>query len=219
MENILRIFSNYVLLGLFVLVFLFVWGMTLAAIHSSARRHDLPRMDRLFWLAVGVVLPLVGYGIYLAAGLASRVIAGEPQPEFATVPDSAEIMRSSADLKPVDAPPAAPVFDTLPPPILQPAAASFRLNVIAGPTAGVQYVLENLPLHIGRGETAHIRITGDMHISRQHAEIYQQGAELHIRDLNSTHGTSVNQVSISDAVIHAGDRIMIGESVLILEQV
>lgn len=230
MENILRIISNYALPALIVLAILLVWGFTLAAINASAKRRALPMLDRLFWLALGVVLPVVGYLLYLLSILAGWIISSQPQPDYAGIPDSAEIqppgIPSPAILPPgsipqhATPPPAsAPqVFDTLPPPpIVQPTANPYLVTLVEGPSAGVQYVLENLPLSIGRGEAAHIRIAGDMRISRLHAEIYQQRTELRVRDLGSLHGTSVNNITTADSVIHAGDRISIGDSVLLVE--
>jgi pSer/pThr/pTyr-binding forkhead associated (FHA) protein len=71
-----------------------------------------------------------------------------------------------------------------------------------------------LPAVIGRGHEVAVSLDGDMGVSRRHAEIYSPGAGLHIRDLNSTHGTYVNGYKVSDQPLQPGDKIAIGQSIL-----
>ena len=77
--------------------------------------------------------------------------------------------------------------------------------------------MENLPAKIGRGLDVSIRLDGDQLVSRLHAEIYEQSGVLRIRDLNSTHGTKVNDFSITDKSLDPGDQIRVGISILRVE--
>jgi pSer/pThr/pTyr-binding forkhead associated (FHA) protein len=88
------------------------------------------------------------------------------------------------------------------------------LAVVDGPDSGKSFVLDDLPAVIGRGRGAAIPLNGDMGVSRRHAEIYEQGQALRIRDLRSAHGTHVNGFDVNDKGLEAGDRIEIGHSVL-----
>ena len=93
------------------------------------------------------------------------------------------------------------------------AAPTYTFAVIEGPNAGDEFVLTRLPAKLGRGIDAAIRLD-DRNASRQHAEIYEHGGILRIRDLKSTHGTYVNGFSIDDKSLDPGDKIRIGFSVL-----
>jgi len=215
--DLLKTLSNYALLGLGGLVFVFVWGATLLAIKSSAARRGLPRMDMLFWLAIGIILPVVGFGLYGLGSLAGRLISSQAQAERAANRDSTGVRLDDAPavLPPAPVMPRALLEDTLPPD--SPAEARpCRLSLVAGPSAGYQYVLENLPLRIGRGADAAIRISVDGRVSRLHAEIYQQAGALRVRDLDSLHGTCVNGAQISDVPLQPGDRISVGETILLV---
>jgi hypothetical protein len=93
----------------------------------------------------------------------------------------------------------------------------YEISVIAGPNSGETVPLENFPVKIGRGLDVSIRLDGDQLVSRLHAEIYQQSGVLRIRDLNSTHGTKVNDFSITDKSLDPGDQIRVGISLLRVE--
>lgn len=59
---------------------------------------------------------------------------------------------------------------------------------------------------LGRGSTCDITIPGT-HLSRQHAQLIADGDHLTVRDLDSSNGTYVNGERISEAHLHAGDKI------------
>ena len=61
-----------------------------------------------------------------------------------------------------------------------------------------------LPFRIGRLPGLDLTLHADS-VSKHHAEIYDSGAGLHLRDLGSTNGTFVNRTQIEDAPIRAGD--------------
>jgi hypothetical protein len=76
------------------------------------------------------------------------------------------------------------------------------------------------PLHagvtvIGRGAEADLRLA-DTGVSRAHAEVRRDGAEVRITDLGSTNGTLVNGHRISTTVLADGDRIEVGATPLVL---
>ncbi|HLF99355.1 MAG TPA: DUF3662 and FHA domain-containing protein [Acidimicrobiia bacterium] len=57
----------------------------------------------------------------------------------------------------------------------------------------------------------------DPKVSRRHAEIRPAGDAYRLIDLSSTNGTEVNGRKVSDQVLTDGDRIRIGDSVLVFE--
>jgi len=75
---------------------------------------------------------------------------------------------------------------------------------------GIQnFELVDLPYRIGRRPGLNLSVHGGC-VSKDHAEIFQVGDELWIRDLGSTNGTYVNGARIDrDAPIHDGDLIQV----------
>ena len=47
-------------------------------------------------------------------------------------------------------------------------------------------------------------------VSRRHCELYTEFGKLHVRDLKSSNGTHVNEESIEEAQLNAGDVLKIG---------
>lgn len=70
---------------------------------------------------------------------------------------------------------------------------------------------------MGRDPGSTIPLVEDWSISRLHAEIYELGGVVRLRDLRSTHGTQVNGFRIDDKALEPGDRIEMGISVLMVE--
>lgn len=89
-----------------------------------------------------------------------------------------------------------------------------RLVVLVGEKVGRRYVLKSRSL-IGRSQKAAIQLT-DTHASRKHAEIrpHPQGG-FELVDLGSRNGTVVNGNPIEKRLLRYGDRIYIGEHVLL----
>ncbi len=75
-------------------------------------------------------------------------------------------------------------------------------------------VLGEYVVTIGRLEECTITL-GDPNASRQHAEIRPHGHSYVLRDLGSTNGTLVNDSPIGEHVLGDGDRIQIGNTVLV----
>jgi DNA-binding NtrC family response regulator len=90
-----------------------------------------------------------------------------------------------------------------------------RAELIVKKAAGDdRYPLRAARVTIGRGVHAHVRIA-DALASREHCVVERIGEQFVLRDLASANGTLVNGAPADEHVLAAGDRIQIGESVLI----
>lgn len=89
--------------------------------------------------------------------------------------------------------------------------------IFAGSQAdiGQRHVLKSRLTRIGRSRQNDIVIASDA-VSRHHAEITRDGAEVVVRDLNSTNGTYINNEieRTHECRLHRGDQIRIGETIL-----
>jgi pSer/pThr/pTyr-binding forkhead associated (FHA) protein len=66
---------------------------------------------------------------------------------------------------------------------------------------------------IGRGDQANLRLP-DVGISRRHARLDYDGAQVVLTDLGSTNGSMVNGQRISAVALNPGDMIQIGTTTL-----
>ena len=91
----------------------------------------------------------------------------------------------------------------------------FVLRFILGKYQGGEFPLRmNRELVIGRSRDLDLALVDDL-VSRRHAKISATDFEIYIQDLGSTNGTFVNGEKIAGrAQLHAGDRILIGSSIL-----
>jgi response regulator RpfG family c-di-GMP phosphodiesterase len=87
------------------------------------------------------------------------------------------------------------------------------IRVVTGPNQGKTFEIQDAPLTIGREENQIIQIL-DQGVSRMHAEIFRLGELCFVRDLNSTNGTYVNNVRVTEELLKNGDRLLIGTTVL-----
>lgn len=90
------------------------------------------------------------------------------------------------------------------------------LRVKTGAHKGHAYELLDKPLVFGRDPGDGIGLM-DMSASRRHAEVFQLGEMSFVRDLGSKNGTFVNDQKIDEELLKEGDRIRIGETVLVFE--
>lgn len=89
-----------------------------------------------------------------------------------------------------------------------------RLIVIKGTDEGRQFVLEADVLPVGRDSTSKVRLT-DTEVSRRHAEFVRTEDGFRVRDVGSANGTFVNSLSVKDALLQPGDRVQIGQTVMV----
>jgi signal transduction histidine kinase/pSer/pThr/pTyr-binding forkhead associated (FHA) protein len=89
-----------------------------------------------------------------------------------------------------------------------------RLIVIKGADEGKQFDLADDVVAIGRDVSQRVRLV-DTEVSRRHAEVHLLEGRYWVRDLASANGTFVNNQKISDALLHPGDQILIGQTVLV----
>src|SRR5450755_2583407 len=88
------------------------------------------------------------------------------------------------------------------------------LVVLSGSSVGEMYRLEKDQMVLGRGEKVDLRLIDDG-ISREHAQILRQGAQLVLEDLGSTNGTYCNGERVTRHPLAEGDKILIGSTTIL----
>lgn len=89
------------------------------------------------------------------------------------------------------------------------------LQVEKGNDQGREFVLQEGENGIGRGIDNDV-ILADVAVSRRHLIVVREGETLRLRDLGSGNGTQVNGKRVSSVVLSEGDRIEVGETVLVV---
>jgi len=89
-----------------------------------------------------------------------------------------------------------------------------RLIVIKGADEGKQFELPGTNMSVGRDSTNPIRLH-DTEVSRRHAEFRAVDGGFMVHDLGSANGTYVNNQRVTEAVLQAGDHIIVGQSTLV----
>jgi len=92
-----------------------------------------------------------------------------------------------------------------------PAGGARNVRLVAGD--GRTYPLAIGSTVIGRGDQATLRLP-DVGISRRHARLDFDGAQVVLTDLGSTNGTMVNGQRVSAVALNPGDMIQIGTTTL-----
>ena len=87
------------------------------------------------------------------------------------------------------------------------------IRIKTGPNKGKQFDIRDAPITVGREDSQTIQIL-DQGVSRTHAEIFHLGEMCFVRDLNSTNGTFVNDVKVTEESLKAGDELLIGTTIL-----
>lgn len=89
------------------------------------------------------------------------------------------------------------------------------LEVRSGPDAGRAFAVPaGVEVVVGRSAPATIVLAGDPTISRRHLALSFDGALARVRDLGSSHGTTVNGAEVRGAVVGPGDLIGAGCTLL-----
>ena len=89
-----------------------------------------------------------------------------------------------------------------------------RLIVIKGADEGKQFDLTGSVLGVGRDATNQIRLH-DTEVSRRHAEFREVEGGYSLVDVGSANGTFVNEQPVKDVPLQAGDRVQIGQTILV----
>jgi len=89
------------------------------------------------------------------------------------------------------------------------------LRILDGTDKGKEFVDLPLPVSLGREAQNTIRLH-DEKVSRYHCKIQEDGGEIILTDIESTNGTLLNGQPIHIALLHPGDLISIGQSLLIV---
>ncbi len=69
--------------------------------------------------------------------------------------------------------------------------------------------MAELPVTIGRARDASVSVP-DRWVSRFHCQIQVVDDDVVVRDLDSSHGTFVNGVRVTETVLQSGDRLGVG---------
>jgi signal transduction histidine kinase len=88
------------------------------------------------------------------------------------------------------------------------------LVVLKGADEGRQFELNDAIVGIGRDATNRIRLH-DTEVSRRHAELRRDEEGYRVHDLGSANGTWVNNEKVADVPLSPGDRIAIGQTLLV----
>lgn len=90
------------------------------------------------------------------------------------------------------------------------------LRIQTGPNRGQTFPVGEKPVTIGREATCTVQIN-DSAASRAHAEVFRIGEMCFVRDLNSRNNTFVNDQQIQEELLRAGDKIRIGSTLFVFE--
>jgi hypothetical protein len=82
--------------------------------------------------------------------------------------------------------------------------------------AARRVALTGAPMRIGRAPECEL-VLKDSRVSRRHARLHARDGVLVLTDLNSTNGTRVNGHRVTELVLGAGDRILVGDTNLTVE--
>jgi len=102
----------------------------------------------------------------------------------------------------------------------------FQVPIVRSPPAVLQVVepgraprrvtVSGEPVHVGRAPECDL-VLRDSKVSRRHARLTARDGVLVLADLGSMNGTFVNGHRVSEVALGAGDRVVVGETTLILE--
>src|SRR5690606_34817066 len=110
-----------------------------------------------------------------------------------------------------DAPPQYPPYEQAGYPGSGGPAGARNVRLVSGD--GRTYPLAIGSTVVGRGDQANLRLP-DVGISRRHARLDFDGAQVVLTDLGSTNGTMVNGQRVSAVALNPGDMIQLGTTTL-----
>jgi hypothetical protein len=177
--------------------------------YAAALAQELAQSQAEFigeqgWTVYGVVIVEIERGDGLDTGMFRVTAEVYPGAAVAPVPSSA-------------APPGYPPYDQNPyapqsaPPAQGGGGPARSARLVSGDGRG--YPLSIGSTVIGRGDQANMRLP-DVGISRRHARLDFDGAQVVLTDLGSTNGTMVNGQRVSAVALNPGDMIQLGTTTL-----
>jgi pSer/pThr/pTyr-binding forkhead associated (FHA) protein len=98
-----------------------------------------------------------------------------------------------------------------------PAPTRALIRVIARDGSERTIEVDGTPLTLGRA-TDNGLVVADPRVSRHHARLQARRGTLVFTDLGSTNGSRVNGVRVDECALGAGDRVLVGDTVLLVEQ-
>jgi len=103
-------------------------------------------------------------------------------------------------------------------PTKPPRGTPTRVVIMDGPSAGQSVPLDDLPLLVGRGPDAAIRLDDD-YVSTRHARIGSSNDTFYVEDLGSTNGTYIGSQRLTSATaIQLGTQVRVGKTTLELKK-
>jgi Protein of unknown function (DUF3662)/FHA domain len=193
-----------------------------ALVFARTRRYTLVDRPRVVLLADPAVLKA---DIRVIARFADP-IAGHDRPAMEASTDPVAVhppATRSGGLRIDAAHPRAPEAgslavhaDTMVFTVPRPSAPSARLRVIGRDGDERVHTFDGSGLTIGRSADNDL-VLADSRVSRHHARISGRRGTLVYADLGSTNGSRVNGVDVGELVLGAGDRIELGDTVIIVE--
>ena len=97
----------------------------------------------------------------------------------------------------------------------QPASPLAVLRNLRTDGRGRRIAVDGRPPTLGRANDNDV-VLNDGGVSRHHARLQGRGGALILTDLQSRNGSRVNGVAVTEVVLGPGDRIQLGETVLIV---
>ena len=90
------------------------------------------------------------------------------------------------------------------------------LRVVNGKEPGRVYELRRIVSIIGRADNAAVSLDDDG-VSREHAAIsyHEDEREFRVTDMHSANGTLLNGSRVSEYALRAGDKLLVGETLLV----
>lgn len=203
-----------------------LWAGSVAFTYWDLHRRSPSGGRNTLWLLLVVFLPLVGFAIYLFIKILNAILLAAhdqkpPQARRVTArkrPAAQGNPKSTilgSDLIAQTQFSAVEVSDAKG--HRSRSSPNYVFTVTNGAELGKEFTVEKFPVYIGRDPDSPILLSGDLGVSRKHAEIYEREGTIRIRDLGSRHGTQVNGQRIEDKNLASGDLIQVGRTVLVVK--
>jgi hypothetical protein len=219
-------FSDLVQIAGITALITLLWAGSVAFTYWDLNRRTTAGSKNALWLLSVVLLPLIGFAIYLIAKILRKLLpSGSTETPLRSRRETA-LKRPPAQQNPTSTIlstdlTAETIFNREEAPPAKSGRQKYPLKyvfvVANGVDLGKEFILQNFPVYIGRDPDSQILLSGDLGVSRKHAEIYEREGGIRIRDLESRHGTQVNDLRIEDKSLAAGDRIQVGRTVLVMK--